>query len=273
MDDVDKHWLSHVKTCFVLYMAVTKCYKTVQMSQKWSEANSRMAKPAQYLLLFNALACVLVTVFKFTSKHIGPLYVLQAVSHLGFLLSYLCLVKFSDLDDIQKKGAAVVKKLTPLIPVYLLVIVYGYFGLGNCTEEQPYPWSFVLGDCVFFVTYFLVSGFGIKDIKKLEPANNEEKKRRYNLALAQFEAFFGKYKQMAMWHGLELVLGRFMLKTVFDGALICGGEGKEWHYRSALAHFFLILHILGTVQALGTQSSILIKSVKKHQEKEAKKEN
>jgi len=80
----------------------------------------------------------------------------------------------------------VVKKLQPLIGVYLLVIVYGYFALGDCSEEQPYPWSFVLGDIIFFVTYFLVSGFGIKDIKKLEPANDEFKKKRYNLALAQF---------------------------------------------------------------------------------------
>jgi len=100
MDEVDRHVLSHLKTCLVLYMAVTKCIKTVKMSQQWSGANSKMAKPAQYLLLFNALACVLVTVFKFTSKHIGPLYVLQAISHLGFLLSYLCLVKYSDVEDI-----------------------------------------------------------------------------------------------------------------------------------------------------------------------------
>jgi hypothetical protein len=119
----------------------------------------------------------------------------------------------------------------------------------------------------------LVSGFGLKEIKKLEPANDEFKKKRYELAVAQFKAFFGKYKQMAMWHGLELVLGRLLMKTVFDGALICGGNGKEWHYRSGLAHVFLILHILGTVQALGTQSSILIKAVKKHKEEKSEKKS
>lgn len=67
---------------------------------------------------------------------------------------------------------------------------------------------------------------------------------------------------MAYWHALELVLGRVLFKTLFEGALVCGGDGTEWHFRSAAGHLFLVLHIMGTVQALGTQSSILIKTVK-----------
>ena len=52
---------------------------------------------------------------------------------------------------------------------------------------------------------------------------------------------------MAVWHLLEVVLGAVIFKTVLKGALICGGHGTEWHDRSIPGHFFLILHILGTV--------------------------
>jgi hypothetical protein len=52
---------------------------------------------------------------------------------------------------------------------------------------------------------------------------------------------------MAAWHLLEVLLGRILFKTLFDGALICGGNGKEWHYRTGIAHLFLMLHILGTM--------------------------
>lgn len=52
---------------------------------------------------------------------------------------------------------------------------------------------------------------------------------------------------MAVWHLLELVLGVVLFKTVLQGAVVCGANGQEWHYRSAAGHLFLILHILGTV--------------------------
>jgi len=52
---------------------------------------------------------------------------------------------------------------------------------------------------------------------------------------------------MAGWHALELVLGKILFKTVLEGAVTCGGNGTEWHYRSGAGHMFLMLHIIGTV--------------------------
>jgi len=146
--------------------------------------------------------------------------------------------------------------------VYAIVITLGFLGLSKCSEAQPYPWAFVLGDVVFFVTYALCSQFNMKEVEKCKPETGAKEEKEHDLTVAQFKAFFGKYKQMAMWHGLELLLGRVLFKTLFDGALICGGNGTEWHYRSGVAHLFLVLHIMGTVQALGTQSEILVKTVK-----------
>jgi len=93
---------------------------------------------------------------------------------------------------------------------------------------------------------------------------------------------------MAIWHAVELVIGRFFLQRVFEEALTCGANGTEWHYRSGLAHLFLVLHIMGTVQSLGTHRKIFInaakdagivprtkkdlKKLEKAEQKEAKKE-
>ena len=67
---------------------------------------------------------------------------------------------------------------------------------------------------------------------------------------------------MAAWHLFEVLLGRILFKTLFEGALICGGNGKEWHYRTGVAHLFLMLHILGTMQGLGMTRKVFINNAK-----------
>jgi len=114
-----------------------------------------MATPAKYLLIFNAVACVLVTVYKFTSKHISPLYFLHALSHYGFLLSYIVIVNYQDNQMIRRAGQATLKKLKFMHGVYAFVIFFGFFALSKCTENDPYPWAFVLDDGAFFFTYFI----------------------------------------------------------------------------------------------------------------------
>ncbi len=48
------------------------------------------------LLIFNALIVGLMTAFKFTSKHIGTLFVLQAISHYGFFLAFIVLIEYNE---------------------------------------------------------------------------------------------------------------------------------------------------------------------------------
>lgn len=264
-EEVDKHWLSYVKSALMLYMAVTKCKDTLFMAQKWNAHGKKMGKPAAMLLLFNAFVCVLVTVFKFTSKLVAPLYFLQSLSHMGFVLSFYVLTACNDNPRIRSTSEKLAPQLRILIGLYGFIILFGYFRLTKCSAEQPYPWAFVAGDVLFFVSYAVCAQFKTSDVEECAPSKDNTDERAhiaFELTRAQFERFYGKYKQMAIWHGVELLLGRVLFKTVFEGALICGGNGTEWHYRSGLAHLFLVLHLMGTMQALGTQSSILIKTVK-----------
>ena len=61
-----------------------------------------MGKPAKWLLLFNALVVALVTVFKFTGKHIAPIFLLQGLSHYSAFLIFVILIKFGDHPKLQK---------------------------------------------------------------------------------------------------------------------------------------------------------------------------
>ena len=67
---------------------------------------------------------------------------------------------------------------------------------------------------------------------------------------------------MAGWHILELTLGKLFFETVLHGAVTCGDDGKSWVYRSGPGHLFLMLHILGTMQALGVTRKVFIKNAK-----------
>lgn len=175
MDSVDHHWLSHLKTAWMLYKAADTLIGTLSAAKSWNKSSLRMGGPAQMLLLFNAVVCVLVTVFKFTSKHVGPLFVLQALSHYGFFLAFVVLVTYNENPAVRDAGAKVVKKLTPLHALYGFVIVYGFFKQSKCSDSNPYPLCFVLGDVLFFATYVACARFSKKDLENCYPKEISEK--------------------------------------------------------------------------------------------------
>merc|ERR1719350_2054910 len=129
-------------------------------------------------------------------------------------------------------------------------MVYGFLK-GDCTEDVPYPRTFVFGYASFVVGYVVCVQFDIEQVKKCLKESDDIKERDQNeLCLAQFEAFFSSYKLLLVWHGLEVFLGKVLFKILLVGALTCGGDGTEWHYRSSKGKLFLLLHILGVTVAL-----------------------
>ena len=116
------------------------------------------------LLYMNALICIVVTAYKFTSKLIPPLFFLQAFSHLTFVLCYWLLTQKNDNPRIRKQSEHLVPQLRILCLLHGFVIVFGYFMLSKCTESQPYPWAFVVGDLLFFASYAVCSQFGPKQL-------------------------------------------------------------------------------------------------------------
>lgn len=202
----------------------------------------------------------LVTIFKFTSKHIAPLFVLQCISHYSFFLTFVVLVRSQENLKVRNAGIAVLKKTKPLHALFIGAIVVGYF-FTDCSTHSVYPISFLIGDVLFFGMFFLVNRLKSADLKAAWGDNLSEKEAaQKNLSELQFKTFYGSLKMMAGWHALEVVLGKILFATLLEGAVTCGGEGKDWHYRSGPGHLFLMLHILGTMQALGVTRKVFIKN-------------
>lgn len=75
---------------------------------------------------------------------------------------------------------------------YLITMVGGFLTMSKCTEEQPYPWCFVIGDVVYFVALGLCMQFTGKDADKFKPETGAKEEKQHALTMAQFKAFFSK---------------------------------------------------------------------------------
>jgi hypothetical protein len=79
----------------------------------------------------------------------------------------------------------------------------------------------------------------------------------------QVENYFAFYWFLVKWHALELFLGKVLFTTVLEGAVFCTAEGgNKWLYRNGKGALFLMLHILGTMQATGMARAVFIKNPK-----------
>jgi hypothetical protein len=165
---------------------------------------------------------------------------------------------------VRASGIKILKKTKIFHPLFVAAIIGGYF-LTDCSKNSVYPVSFLIGDALFFVMFFLVNQLQGEDMEACWEKNLTEKEAiAKKFTETQFKTYFGSLRMMAGWHFLELVLGKFFFETVLNGAVTCSADGKDWHYRSGPGHLFLMLHILGTMQALGVTRKVFIKNAKSH---------
>jgi len=137
-----------LKTSFLVY-------QTLKAANSWRKSKSLMAKPALLLLLLNAALVVAVCVYKFSSKNIAPLFLLQGLSHYSAFCVLHVLVGYSEckaFDDMRSKFAN----------AFLLMhcIFWCILGLGfsntECTQKNFYPDGFMLTNAFFFGVYLMV---------------------------------------------------------------------------------------------------------------------
>jgi len=98
--EVDKHWGSIVKDIVTIGKALFCIITTLKAAFQWRKSDMKMAKPASYLLMFNALIVALVTIYKHTSKTIAPLFFLQALSNYSAYLTFIMLLTYVDSQKI-----------------------------------------------------------------------------------------------------------------------------------------------------------------------------
>lgn len=137
--------------------------------------------------------------------------------------------------------------MRPLHGFYLASIIIGFF-FTECKATSVYPTTFLVSASLFCITYYLCNTLKMEEIEAAWDKNLSEKDAAAkNLTELQFKTFFSSFRMMACWHFLEIALGKLFFETLLDGAVTCGGEGKEWHYRTGAGHLFLMLHIIGTM--------------------------
>ena len=153
---MEKRTAAFIKELLVIAKASYTVAITLQAAWKWRKYGDKMAKPAQFFLIFNALIVALVTVYKFTSKMVAPLFVLQALSHYSCFLVFVVLWTYGDHAKLNAQRAKRSKTVVRMHIAYWVVIALGY-KLCNCQAGSPYPISFVMGDALFFYTYHVLS--------------------------------------------------------------------------------------------------------------------
>ena len=224
MDSVDKHWSAHLKTAFVLYMAYKTIRDTLKASKQWND-HSKLGGKIQMLLLFNAFAVALATIFKLTSKHIAPLFVLQCLSHYSFFLTFNVMVRSNENQKVRQIGIQILKKTKIFHLLFAVTLIGGYF-LAECKQNSVYPISFIVGDVIFCAMFFMINQIQSEDLSACWENNLSEKEATAKkFTETQFKTFFGSIRMMAGWHLLELALGKLFFETVLQGAVTCGGEG------------------------------------------------
>lgn len=239
-EETDKSPVAMIKEVLVLANAARLIIMTLKAAGSWKKSDTAMAKPAQKFLIFNALLVALVTFYKFTSKMVRPLFVCQMLSHYSCFLMFVVLWKYGDNEKLRNQRKHYSHLITKMHFAYWIVMAVGV-KLCTCTAGTIYPISFVMGDLLFFASYFMINKLYSVGIKRMP---GEEA----TLLDDQVNVFMGKYRFMAIWHAIELALGLVFFSHIMKDAVYCTEEdGNKWLHTNIFGALFATMHILGTM--------------------------
>lgn len=132
MEKVDKSWPATLKQIFVIIKSAVIICITLHAAYKWRKSKHPMGKAAQFCLFFNALIVLGVCIYKFTSKQIAPLFLLQAASHYSAFLVFHVLIAYAPVNSSNSAKEMKRKILTALKPFHAMFIVIIYVGFKAC---------------------------------------------------------------------------------------------------------------------------------------------
>ena len=255
MEKVDASPLSKLKKVLVLAKTAFIIFQTVKAAIAWRRSRKPMGIPAQMCLLFSALIVALGCAYKFTSKLLMPIVVLQAMSHylcfiiIHVLLGYVQCNKF--------ENRAKILKVFWMFHACWWVVIFFAFKTTTCTKEHFYPDTLFLNDCFSFGIYIMVYMLHSKDFT-LEWTESESKAK--SLFKAQIDRYMSFYTFLVEWHIIELVVGKGL--DTFTDSITCSEDGTAWIYNSSKGSLFLMFHIIGTMMGTGMARAVFIKTAK-----------
>ena len=142
-----------VKQIFIILKTLFTIYVCLHAAYKWRKTSLPMRKPAQLLLVFNCILVSGVAVYKFTTKQIAPLFLLQAASHYSCFCVLYVLVGYVDIKKTEKRDT-IMSILNPMHGMFFLIAYLG-FKASSCDQENFYPDSFILSNSLFLGVYIM----------------------------------------------------------------------------------------------------------------------
>jgi len=84
------------------------------------------------------------------------------------------MVRSNENEKVRQMGNKVLRKTKFFHVAFALIILLGYFFAG-CSEKVVYPNSFVAGDLVFCLMYYMINKIQSEDMNKCWEDNLSEK--------------------------------------------------------------------------------------------------
>jgi len=84
------------------------------------------------------------------------------------------MVRSNENQKVRQLGIKILKKTKIFHVLFIGTVIVGYF-LAECTESSVYPISFLMGDLIFFVMFFMINRIQNEDLNACWESNLSEK--------------------------------------------------------------------------------------------------
>jgi len=185
MDEVDKSGPGMFKTCLIIFKAGYTIKETLKAAKCWLKSETPMGKPAALVLVLCSVAVMLGAAYKFTSKKIMPLYLLQFIGNYCAFCVLHVLLGYAPCAASKDHQVSISKKFKILHVIqWVMAIVGSQF--AHCHEDAIYPIPFIINCVWVFALFFYAKRKTIK-CYGMKFGKDEEKARLL------FEAQIARY--------------------------------------------------------------------------------
>ena len=238
-----------VKTGFILW-------QTLKAAGAWRRSKKPMGTPAFICLMFSAFIVINVAIYKFTSKEIKPLVMLQTLSNYQSFCILHVLIGYAECKKFEMRN----KIMTAFKAFHVIywIILFLSRETATCTAQNFYPDAFLLSNCFSLGIYIMV--YMLYQRNFLMEWDEEKEAVAKKLFDKQTERYLGFYTFIIEWHVFELILGKGL--DAFSDSIMCSSDGQKWIFATAKGNLFMMLHIIGTMMATGMARAVFIKTAK-----------
>ena len=256
MEKVEASPLAIAKKVFIVVKTAFILWQTIKAAAAWRRSKKPMGTPAFICLMFSAFIVANVAIYKFTSKEIKPLVMLQTLSnYLAFCILHV-LIGYAECKKFEMR-AKMMKAFKVFHAIYWIIL-----GMSResavCTAENFYPDAFLLSNCFSLGIYIMVYMLYQRDF--LMEWDEEKEAVAKKLFVKQTERYLSFYTFIIEWHVFELILGKGL--DAFTDSIMCSADGNKWIFATAKGNLFMMLHIIGTMMATGMARAVFIKTAK-----------